>query len=54
MRNEEEYRRRPRNEILGFMTGLSMRAKNMRAAEGYMLELLACVAFNHKMDGKEN
>lgn len=43
----EEAVRKPkeRNEILCFMIDLCMGAGEQRAAEGYLLELLAWVAF---------
>lgn len=42
---EMPFKPRPRKEWLSFMAALSMRAGDMRKAEGYMLELLACCAF---------
>lgn len=36
---------RPRHDILGFMCGLCVQANEMRAAEGYLLELLAWASF---------
>jgi hypothetical protein len=34
-----------RDAALSFMASLAVAAKEMRVAEGYLLELLACVAF---------
>lgn len=45
MSEEKTYKERSRREVLSFMSGLSICAGEIRAAEGYLLELLACLAF---------
>lgn len=46
----KEYKPRPRYAVVGFMAGLCVCADNIKAAEGYLLELLACVAFDHVLE----
>jgi hypothetical protein len=41
----------PRPQTLGFMASLSLAAKETRAAEGYLLELLAWCAFADRSTG---
>lgn len=46
MFDEDGYEiERPRADVLGFMCGLCVGANEMRAAEGFLLELLAWCAF---------
>lgn len=44
---------RSREDILGFMLSLCVAANEMRAAEGYLLELLAFCSFNERDDKAE-
>jgi hypothetical protein len=41
-------REAPRQHVLGFLASLSIAAKETRAAEGYLLELLAWCAFTDR------
>lgn len=43
--NKQTYKERPRREVLAFMAGLCVAANEYRSAEGYLLELLAFLAF---------
>lgn len=47
----EQPREMPRHQTLGFLAGLCLAAKETRAAEGYMLELLAWCAFADRSTG---
>jgi hypothetical protein len=44
---------RPRARTLSFMSSMSVAAGEMRAAEGYLLELLAWCAFADRADADE-
>ena len=44
--SQEDYR--PRGKALCWMAGLSVAAGQIRAAEGYLLELLAWLAFGDR------
>lgn len=50
MSSEAPYKPRDRKDTLSFMAALSVRANQIRAAEGYLLELLAYTAFGREED----